>query len=79
MSDLQSVKNCLKIVHFLPICVYDSSPWSFIKILSGVWFWLQTGSGFIGFTGLFDTARDYNLQFALHSSVHGHIFTAVAW
>jgi hypothetical protein len=30
--------------------------------------------------GLFDTSRDYNLQFTVtYISVHSHVFTAVAW
>jgi hypothetical protein len=34
----------------------------------------------IGFIELFDTARDYTLQFTvIHSSVHSNVFTAVAW
>jgi hypothetical protein len=33
-----------------------------------------------GFIGLFDAARDYVLQFTIkHTSVHTHVFTAVAW
>jgi hypothetical protein len=35
----------------------------------------------IEFIGLFDTARDYNSQYIVthtHTSVHGHVFTAVA-
>jgi hypothetical protein len=33
-----------------------------------------------GFIGVFDTARDYNLQFTIkHTSAHSHVFTAVAW
>jgi hypothetical protein len=33
-----------------------------------------------GFTGLFDIARDYVLQFTVgRTSVHSHVFTAVAW
>jgi hypothetical protein len=32
------------------------------------------------FIQLFDTARDYTLQFAVaHTSVHIHVFIAVAW
>jgi hypothetical protein len=30
----------------------------------------------IGFNGLFDTARDYILQFTV---IHTHVFTAVTW
>jgi hypothetical protein len=37
-----------------------------------------------GFIGLFDTARNYTLQFAVkhththtHTNVHSHVFTAV--
>jgi hypothetical protein len=33
-----------------------------------------------GFIGLFDTARDYTLQFTIkHTSVRSHVFTAFAW
>jgi hypothetical protein len=42
--------------------------------------WLQMGFELmIGFTGLFDTARDYTLQFTIiytHTSVHSHVFTS---
>jgi hypothetical protein len=32
------------------------------------------------FIGLFDTARDYTLQFTItHASVHSLVFSAVAW
>jgi hypothetical protein len=36
----------------------------------------------IGFIGLFDIARDYTLQHIIthtHTSVHAHVFTAVAY
>jgi hypothetical protein len=34
----------------------------------------------IGFVGLFDTARDYILQYSYtHTNVLSHVFTAVAW
>jgi hypothetical protein len=38
----------------------------------------------IGLTGLFDTARDYILQFTItrpqaHTSVHSHVFTTFCW
>jgi hypothetical protein len=34
----------------------------------------------IGCTGLFDTARDYTLQFTVtHTSVHSQVITVVAW
>jgi hypothetical protein len=43
--------------------------------------WLQTGFGLmIGFIGLFDTARDYNLQFTvmhIHTIVHSRVFTSL--
>jgi hypothetical protein len=35
-----------------------------------------------GFIALFDTARDYNIQYAVthtHTNVNSHVFTAVAW
>jgi hypothetical protein len=49
--------------------------------------WLQTGFELmIRFIGLFDTARDYTLQFTVthththtHTNVHSHIFTTAAW
>jgi hypothetical protein len=43
--------------------------------------WLLTGLGLMtGLIGLFDTRRDYTLQFTItHTSVHSHVFTAVAW
>jgi hypothetical protein len=51
---------------------------NFALILSHV---RVTGFGLmIGFTGLFDMARDYTLQSTVtHTSVHIHVFTAVAW
>jgi hypothetical protein len=38
----------------------------------GVWLPVQTGFGFMnGFIGLFDTERDYNLQFTIsHTYTH---------
>jgi hypothetical protein len=34
----------------------------------------------IGFTELFNMARDYILQYSvIHNSVHRHVFTTVAW
>jgi hypothetical protein len=38
------------------------------------------GTGLVtGFIALFDTAREYTLQFTItHTGVHSHVFTAVA-
>jgi hypothetical protein len=43
--------------------------------------WLQMGFGLMtGFIAHLDTARDYILQFTItHTSVHSHIFIAIAW
>jgi hypothetical protein len=47
--------------------------------------WANYLTGFgklIGFTGHFDTARDYTLQHTVthtHIIVHSHVFIAVAW
>jgi hypothetical protein len=56
------------------------------KFLSRDRLWLWTGFGLMTrFIGHFDTVHDYTLQFTIttntqaQTSVHSHVFTAVAW